>query len=1101
MATNRYYCEKCDYIVEFDSRRTKNLLCPICSSDLTFSRFWGGVAGKKLYGRCDYDAKSYIVPDGVKIIEDSFFLFCSKLESVTLPSTLEAIPKECFYGCTGLTHISIPDSVQSIGISAFRGCEALASITLPNSITEISIGAFQNCTRLARVVFPSAVTEIGYDAFSGCKALTSIFLPEGVTKIGADAFWGCDNITVIRFGKAVKTIGKNAFHASKIKRVYLPSSVENSYLDSSLPFISIKKSERGAAVSDDIIISEGTETIPAHAFERKDIKTVYLPDSVKEIGEYAFAYCKGIKIVRMSSNLSIVGKCAFNNCEIDSIDLPGSVVVLAPDAFDQDTKVTIKGVNAEKKLKLLEIKKANSEEESLIIEAEQAIEGNRLRVHEYDAKISEIESQIREKKVLLTNEQTKIPDYEKKHNDAKEKRDEAAADLKIAISPLESALTRLEGEKKQLEQQLQDTFFLNFSKKNSLSQTIESKNQEIDVLGNRIHEEKARAEATLFTLEKDVSSAEKSKNEHMEKCQGIERDILTLKKTRNSLSEEKATLDAEGTDLKNNLEKLKDTHQKRSALRKRQLKAIEQKETDRKAKEQQKMLLSQKEKIVHDLRSALDKVFIAPIMIPQQKQSTPDELLLNESFETLIITENNRQIANALKNSSSELHKKVNTLKSINLSLDLDENDGLDSRLMNESSVSTWTKKDFPKRIDSLCIYFGEHSEWIKLKELIQNKQHVWQDDLHKRFFSYVDCALISCENTTSLVFLPFCVVVFNTKSDMRQMFYDTLHANLEVKEFESTEIQKDCEEIGNRYLHENKDGSRNMRYSENPLIHQWRKSTVLIKYGSRKFSIPFTKKREADEFKDTIDAYIALLVSPQYKNCYKAVKQFKDVDEVKSIFNSSEERLTKKIEREKAKEAAEHKAAEVEAAEKRKKLIEKQRERNAERRFHDISASQPDVSEEVLTWQSSYSEEKVEASNIATASYPIVIDLLEKANPDYSEHPGKGLLLASKSRIVHNNIFSLDFLFRVNAGAVKQTQSRSVFMSDSRGNPISEISTLQVNDNEKYHLTITLSQNSFSKKEKYYLVVVNDAQGSVESLTEFKIDIAFSNDFDDFGF
>ena len=41
-----------------------------------------------------------------------------------------------------------------------------------------------------------------------------------------------------------------------------------------------------------------------------------------------------------------------------------------------------------------------------------------------------------------------------------------------------------------------------------------------------------------------------------------------------------------------------------------------------------------------------------------------------------------------------------------------------------------------------------------------------------------------------------------------------------------------------------------------------------------------------------------------------------------------------------------------------------------------------------------------------------------------------------------------------------------------------------------------------YSKKEKYYLAVVNDASGVVESITEFKIDIAFSNIFDDgFGF
>jgi len=105
------------------------------------------------------------------------------------------------------------------------------------------------------------------------------------------------------------------------------------------------------------------------------------------------------------------------------------------------------------------------------------------------------------------------------------------------------------------------------------------------------------------------------------------------------------------------------------------------------------------------------------------------------------------------------------------------------------------------------------------------------------------------------------------------------------------------------------------------------------------------------------------------------------------------------------------------------------------------------------------------------------------------------------EDRIVHNNIFSLDFLFQANPNVSQQSQNRCVFMSDAFGNPISEVSKVRVNDNEKYHLTITLSQNSYNRKEKYYLVVVNDAQDSIESISEFKIDIAFSNDFEDFGF
>ena len=47
-------------------------------------------------------------------ISDFFFYGCSKLISITIPSSVTSIGYKAFYGCSGLTSITIPSSVTSI---------------------------------------------------------------------------------------------------------------------------------------------------------------------------------------------------------------------------------------------------------------------------------------------------------------------------------------------------------------------------------------------------------------------------------------------------------------------------------------------------------------------------------------------------------------------------------------------------------------------------------------------------------------------------------------------------------------------------------------------------------------------------------------------------------------------------------------------------------------------------------------------------------------------------------------------------------------------------------------------------------------------------
>ena len=65
-------------------------------------------ASRKLNG-------SYSIKEGVRIICDEAFYYCSSLRSLVLPDSVTSIGDGAFCGCRSLTEIVLPDSVTSIG--------------------------------------------------------------------------------------------------------------------------------------------------------------------------------------------------------------------------------------------------------------------------------------------------------------------------------------------------------------------------------------------------------------------------------------------------------------------------------------------------------------------------------------------------------------------------------------------------------------------------------------------------------------------------------------------------------------------------------------------------------------------------------------------------------------------------------------------------------------------------------------------------------------------------------------------------------------------------------------------------------------------------
>lgn len=89
----------------------------------------------------------------------------------------------------------------------------------------------------------------------------------------------------------------------------------------------------------DVVIPDEIDGYPVKmimfaAFLKTDVESVTIPNSVEEISERAFAYCKKLHTVNLGKSVKRIGFEAFKNCiKLKNISLPKNLEVVEKDAF------------------------------------------------------------------------------------------------------------------------------------------------------------------------------------------------------------------------------------------------------------------------------------------------------------------------------------------------------------------------------------------------------------------------------------------------------------------------------------------------------------------------------------------------------------------------------------------------------------------------------------------------------------------------------------------------------------------------------------------------------------------------------------------------
>lgn len=201
------------------------------------------------------------------------------------------------------------ESNNEITITGYTGSEL--DVVIPDEIggypvTAIAEKAFQLNKTVRSFTIGSKIRSIGSCAFARCASLTNIYVDR------ANPYYqSIDGVLYSGDGKTLLS--------------YPTAKAYSSYP-----------------------VASGTETIGEYAFFHSKVQTVFLPDTVSTIGDYAFYYASELSSINFPTALTSIGDYAFFACQsLTAVDIPATITQIGPSAWAACTSLPAITVAAE----------------------------------------------------------------------------------------------------------------------------------------------------------------------------------------------------------------------------------------------------------------------------------------------------------------------------------------------------------------------------------------------------------------------------------------------------------------------------------------------------------------------------------------------------------------------------------------------------------------------------------------------------------------------------------------------------------------------------------------------------------------------------------
>lgn len=138
---------------------------------------------------------------------------------------IQQIAENMFRDNSYLREVRLGAKVKQIDTFAFRDCYNLKDIVIEEGVLAIGKGAFQN-TGVVSIELPDSMEYMDRGIFKGCQDLRGVKFPKNIKQIPALMFDDCYRLQEISIPEGVFSIGPWAFGTTDLIRVWLPHSLK-----------------------------------------------------------------------------------------------------------------------------------------------------------------------------------------------------------------------------------------------------------------------------------------------------------------------------------------------------------------------------------------------------------------------------------------------------------------------------------------------------------------------------------------------------------------------------------------------------------------------------------------------------------------------------------------------------------------------------------------------------------------------------------------------------------------------------------------------------------------------------------------------------------
>ena len=288
--------------------------------------------------------ESVVLPDTVESIYASAFDNCTKLKHIELPDELYSIGQRAFYG-TALTEIELPEKLNYINSYAFIGTN-IKELVIPESVESLFLGSLY-CKALEKVIIKGYL-DYGYNPFS---ITTAKHYPEEILFVHSQP-----SSVIEVFGDIKKNEETGYWEAVVFEKdTWYGYTEEDMFTSGAYDYfvtpeneaiiISYNSSAKGTLYVENI--RHNYKDIPVveigpYAFAECNLEKVYIGSSVKRIHHSAFMNSKNLYSVHLPEGLKVIESETFSGCSSLSLantGIPESVTEIGAYAFNKCTSI------------------------------------------------------------------------------------------------------------------------------------------------------------------------------------------------------------------------------------------------------------------------------------------------------------------------------------------------------------------------------------------------------------------------------------------------------------------------------------------------------------------------------------------------------------------------------------------------------------------------------------------------------------------------------------------------------------------------------------------------------------------------------------------